>query len=427
MSDKKNIFENDLLMRSILGSGQEEVPSRVWDAVSDRLGEIEGKKEHQPFTRWIKRAGIAVAAAAAVIATILIIDREDEAVNLVPAASDSDMIAVAPPEVAPRAATSHEVTDLLTYTPVASAPVASAPITSAPIASMPAANSQETVPATPIIAPEEAEGTKTHEVAENIKTDEVADEMADKEADKEAEKEIEKEIEKEVKWVDVWEDEVPDRQVKTSFVLSGLTGATGPKSNTGPGPLKAPAVILSPNETGIKEKANQTKYGIPVSLGAGIRIEFTPRWSLGAGLNYTLLSRLLHGTYTHVNEAGSVDEMITSQIKNSQHYIGIPVNIYFNIIDSKNVNFYTYAGGTVEKCLSDKYHVFGNNVTHTEPVKGVQLSASLGLGAEFRLSNYLGLYVDPSLRYYFDCDQPKSIRTAQPLMLGAEIGLRFRL
>ena len=426
MSDKKNIFENDLLMRSILGSGQEEVPSRVWDAVSDRLGEIEGKKEHQPFTRWIKRAGIAVAAAAAVIATILIIDREDEAVNLVPAASDSDMIAVAPPEVAPRAATSHEVTDLLTYTPVASAPAASAPITSAPVASIPAADSQETVPATPIIAPEEAENIKTDEEADEV-ADKEADEVADKEADKEAEKEIEKEIEKEVKWVDVWEDEVPDRQVKTSFVLSGLTGATGPKSNTDPGPLKAPAVILSPNETGIKEKANQTKYGIPVSLGAGIRIEFTPRWSLGAGLNYTLLSRLLHGTYTHVNEAGSVDEMITSQIKNSQHYIGIPVNIYFNIIDSKNVNFYTYAGGTVEKCLSDKYHVFGNNVTHTEPVKGVQLSASLGLGAEFRLSNYLGLYVDPSLRYYFDCDQPKSIRTAQPLMLGAEIGLRFRL
>ena len=64
---------------------------------------------------------------------------------------------------------------------------------------------------------------------------------------------------------------------------------------------------------------------------------------------------------------------------------------------------------------------------HKEPDKGVQLSANFGFGAEFMLGEHLGLYLDPSLRYYFDCDQPKSIRTEQPLMLGFELGFRFRL
>ena len=46
---------------------------------------------------------------------------------------------------------------------------------------------------------------------------------------------------------------------------------------------------------------------------------------------------------------------------------------------------------------------------------------------KFLVGNFLGIYIDPSLRYYFDNNQPKSIRTAQPLMFGFEMGLRARL
>ena len=36
-------------------------------------------------------------------------------------------------------------------------------------------------------------------------------------------------------------------------------------------------------------------------------------------------------------------------------------------------------------------------------------------------------YVDPSLRWYIPGNQPKSIRTQQPLMMNFEVGLRFDL
>ena len=91
------------------------------------------------------------------------------------------------------------------------------------------------------------------------------------------------------------------------------------------------------------------------------------------------------------------------------------------------MNFYAYAGGAVDRCISDKYDVLNTEFTHQNSVKGVQLSANIGLGVEFMLGRHLGLYLDPSLRYYFDCRQPKSIRTVQPLMLGLEMGLRLRL
>jgi hypothetical protein len=57
----------------------------------------------------------------------------------------------------------------------------------------------------------------------------------------------------------------------------------------------------------------------------------------------------------------------------------------------------------------------------------MQLSADLGMGVEFMLGRHLGIYLDPSIRYFFDNNQPKSIRTAQPLMFGFEMGLRAKL
>ena len=59
--------------------------------------------------------------------------------------------------------------------------------------------------------------------------------------------------------------------------------------------------------------------------------------------------------------------------------------------------------------------------------KLIQISAAAGLGVEFLVGKHLGLYVDPRIRYYFNCRQPKSIRTEQPLMAGVEMGLRIRL
>ena len=187
--------------------------------------------------------------------------------------------------------------------------------------------------------------------------------------------------------------------------------------------MKAPTVTTTPEKTGITEKSTNL-YGLPLSFGAGIKVGLSDRWSLGVGINYSLLTRKFLGTYTNVEDS---NPPVTSDIRNTQHYIGIPVNAYYEIVNSDRVNFYTYAGGTVERCLADNYDVLGTSVRHKEKAHGLQLSANVGIGVEFMLGKHLGLYIDPSMRYYFDCDQPKSIRTAQPLMFGFEMGLRARL
>ncbi len=50
-----------------------------------------------------------------------------------------------------------------------------------------------------------------------------------------------------------------------------------------------------------------------------------------------------------------------------------------------------------------------------------------GLGAEFQVNRGAGIYFDPSIAYYFDNNQPLSIRSSQPLQFKFELGFRFHL
>ena len=227
----------------------------------------------------------------------------------------------------------------------------------------------------------------------------------------------------------IWEDEDEERKnkIRTSLVISGIAGTNNPQNSGSIGPFKSPGIFKSPEKTTIEQTSAQTIYGIPVSFGAGVKLRFSERWSLGMGLNYSMLTSRFNGKYTKV-EDGKAELPLTATIRNTQHYVGIPINAYYSILSHDHVNFYAYAGGAVEKCVADKYIVQTTPViNHAEAAKGVQLSANAGIGVEFSLGRYVGLYIDPSLRYYFHCGQPKSIRTAQPLMLGFEMGLRFNL
>ena len=184
---------------------------------------------------------------------------------------------------------------------------------------------------------------------------------------------------------------------------------------------------MSPNarlKTGVTETGNNS-FGLPVSLGVGARFDIAPKWSVGVGVNWSMLTRNFDGVFMMV-EDGETLEYAESQIRNTQHYIGIPVNVYYNILSNKHINFYTYAGGAVEKGLTNRFDILSSKSVYKEEIQGVQWSANLGLGVEFMFGKHLGLYLDPSVRYYFNCQQPKSIRTGQPFMLGLELGLRTR-
>ena len=399
MFEDKNINEFDQMMKSILDEGREEVPASVWEGVSAGLDKAE---KHKTVVLWWRRAAAGAAVAAAVAVGVIFNHTLQQ--ELVPQAGDSGMIAVAEP--ADEIVT--EETEIVIPDMIAEAEPVVKPVRNAVIKT-----ADEAIEVVTDVAPAD-------EIPADVApTDKVPAEKAPAE---------EKKVETPKEYFpEDWGEETPERKADVSLVLSGLASTNDAQSQNRMGPMKAPSVNPAPKKTGITETSTKSTYGIPVSFGAGVKIDFNERWSLGVGANYTLLARKFYGKYTKVTEDGGIENSISSDIRNTQHFVGIPVNAYYNIISKDRINLYAYAGGTVEKCVSDNYNVLGTSIYHKEKAEGVQLSADAGIGVEFMLGKHMGLYIDPSLRYYFDCGQPKSIRTVQPLMFGFEMGFRFRL
>ena len=400
------------MIKSILDEGQEEVPARVWEAVSEGLDKAERRKA---VVIWFRRAAVSVAAAAAVTAGVIFNIKPET--GLVQNAEESGLIAVVEPQ--------QEVTE----TPSDSGDTAIKALTAIAEAEPVAPKARHTesrsaIPAAEAIIPQTAsDAMEVSDIAPSLTEEDNA--PSEKVAEKKVEKTTAPQTPKEY-FPENWGEEKEDKR-NVSLMLSGLASTNSTQSQNRMGLMKAPTISSAPSQTGITETSTNSTYGLPVSFGAGVKIGLSPRWSLGVGANYSILTRQFYGKYTKVDASGNIVKSSSSDIRNTQHYIGIPVNAYYDIVNKDRVNLYAYAGGTVEKCVADNYSVLSTSIQHREKVKGLQLSANFGVGVEFMLGQHLGLYLDPSVRYYFDCNQPKSIRTVQPFMLGFELGLRARL
>lgn len=216
------------------------------------------------------------------------------------------------------------------------------------------------------------------------------------------------------------EDARKQRTMRTALYAKGMIGG----NDSGIGLVRnSPMMAPGHNDSGITE-LSQSTYGIPVTFGLGVRLYVLPRLSLGTGIDYSLLTRTFSGEYKKTTDTETVSE--AGSISHTLQYVGVPLNVYYDILDSDKIKFYVYGGGEAEFCVSNRYTLYSTpRISCVEPVRKLQYSVGVGLGVEFRLSDLLGLYIDPGLRYYFPGDQPKSVRTDKPLMASFDAGLRF--
>ena len=180
--------------------------------------------------------------------------------------------------------------------------------------------------------------------------------------------------------------------------------------------LAHPAYSAGGPYTGVTE-TSVSVYGIPVSAGVSGRFHLTEKLAVSAGFNWSLLTRTFAGKY----------KTAEGDITHTMQYVGIPLSVSYDLVDSKTLAFYCYAGGSAEKAVSSKYFIYADSTSplYSESVKAPQFGVFGGIGVEFKLTDLLGLYADPSVRYWFPGNQPKSIRTDKPLMFSLEAGLRF--
>lgn len=161
------------------------------------------------------------------------------------------------------------------------------------------------------------------------------------------------------------------------------------------------------------------RYAMPVSFGLQLQTDIDKKLSVGTGLIYTLLA----SNYQEISQSYSRD------INQALHYIGVPFNGYYNLFENNSVKIYITAGAMLEKGVVASYRENTDGVKkyYSESIPGVQFSAGGGLGLEWKLNKDFGIYLDPSMTYYFKGKQPSSIRTAQPLQYRFEMGMRFEI
>lgn len=395
--------EFDLQVRSMLKDAEEEVPSRVWDAVSSRIG------QRKVIPVWWRRAAVGMAAAAAVTAVVFFAARPGGTVATT-APLVAEVLTQEPLETPVQTEVSEDIPSIEDQIET----------TGRLMADIPAEPHKDVAEYTPvtIVVPVEKEEEQVQEVT------------AERSEAAPAANTPKKTVNEEETWTDpfammAYEDAHRKSSRGMSLFVEG--NVTSNERGEGTTVRRAQASGTHSSHIGIEEKSVST-YGIPLSFGIGARYRFSDRWSAGTGINYTLLSRTFTGVYSRVGSETAVDKSVGADIRNNLHYVGIPLNIYFDVLNTPAVQFYVYAGGQVEKGIVNHYRIMSKPIiNYQESVPGVQWSTAVGLGVEFDLGKNLGLYVDPSARYYFDCGQPSSVRTQKPYMLNFEVGFRFKL
>lgn len=161
---------------------------------------------------------------------------------------------------------------------------------------------------------------------------------------------------------------------------------------------------------------DELQFDVPLSFGLQFKQAIVPRLYVGTGLVYT---------YLHTQYSAMIDKELQPNVSSQLHYLGIPLNLSYNFVDRPRFDAFVSVGGMVDKCLLSRY-VFGSN-ERREKVEGVQWSVNLGVGVEYWFIRHVGVALTPSVAYYFDNEQPPSIRTQQPIQFNLEFGLRFRL
>lgn len=216
------------------------------------------------------------------------------------------------------------------------------------------------------------------------------------------------------------------RVLSSLSVNSGIGTAKSGSAGLGNIQMSAPippgmGVVETPSQSPESiERISEVDYAIPLNVGVQAQMQIAKGLSLGVGLNYSMLKSryegLLNKRYYDVNQ--------------TLHYIGVPVNLYVSLMDRKNFYLYANVGGTIEKGVRASYKLTnyeGEVRRFRENIEGVQYSINGGFGLEYRFVKRFGIYLEPNVAYYFDSDIPASIRTAQPLQVKVDIGLRFHL
>lgn len=181
--------------------------------------------------------------------------------------------------------------------------------------------------------------------------------------------------------------------------------------------------VLLANQS--KEVEARIRHKVPVTFGLSMYYNLGKRWGIGTGINYTKLTSELH--------SGSNSNYIKGD--QSVHYIGIPVQINYNVIQKGRFTGYVTGGVLAEKAVAGKLrtkYIVNDEVQDTQEerldVKPVQFSVNSAIGLQMKIVDKIGIYAEPGIGYHFKNDSPlNTVYKEKPLNFNMKFGIRILL
>lgn len=167
-------------------------------------------------------------------------------------------------------------------------------------------------------------------------------------------------------------------------------------------------------------------HDLPLKTSVLVRLSLTHSLALDAGLSYTYL----HSTLGH-NGPKPTDNWNADQ---RVHYLGVPVSLSCYFYEGKRWSAYVSAGAEVDKAVSVDWQKNGglapldkqdapNDLDHPW-----QLSVSAAAGVQYNLSQRVGIYLQPSVGYFFDNhSRIETYYTEHPFTPSLQVGLRINV
>lgn len=154
-----------------------------------------------------------------------------------------------------------------------------------------------------------------------------------------------------------------------------------------------------------------SEHHLPIRFGLSVNYKLTPLLDLHTGISYT---------YLYSEFSIPLDKNVNYDQK--LHYLGIPLGITWQLWSANRFRFYVSGSMMLEKCVSGEMD--GKSVSQ----KPWQWSVEAAAGAEYTFTRQLGIYLEPSLGYYFnDGSSLEHYYKEHPWTPSLEFGLRLHL
>ena len=178
----------------------------------------------------------------------------------------------------------------------------------------------------------------------------------------------------------------------------------------------------------LKDNIAEMEHNQPVSFGVTVSKSIIEGLYLETGLVYSYL----------YSKSKNTSAILQNRQTQSLHYLGIPINLNYNLFSLRSLNVYASLGGMIEKDVYGRFREEGEGESIDDEMKSEflrnetisqrnpQLSVNAGLGLSYPLYRDLKLYGKIGGAYYFDAKNDfKTIYSDSKIVMDLSIGIRY--